>query len=153
MIRRFLLIFKFYQRLRAVAQSRKSRHARTASLRPRAAQLSRVLDLHAHPFLPVRLNPLRRSLSLTFSLPRSRVLQVLPPDIVSIRTDNNFPNLLDDSSDAVSRVPSRKRKKPKGFDGEVAEANVEQMMGMMPLKAIHGASLPRFSRPSILPNA
>ncbi len=53
----------------------------------------------------------------------------------------------------MSRVPSRKRKKPKGFDGEVAEANVEQMMGMMPLKAIHGASLLRFSRPFIPPNA
>ncbi len=128
-------------------------YARTASLRPRAARLSCVLDLHARPLLPVCLSSLRQSLSLTFSVPHSRVMQVLPPDIISIRTDNKFPNLLDDSSDAVSCVSPRKHKKPKGFDGEVAEANVEQMMGLMPLKVIHGASLRRFSRPFIPPSA
>ncbi|KDR68729.1 hypothetical protein GALMADRAFT_256551 [Galerina marginata CBS 339.88] len=67
-----------------------------------------------------------------------RVLSVLPPDVVSIRNTNVFPEIREDSSVSgeVERMHNKKKKKPKGFDGEVTETNIEQKMCMMPMKAI-----------------
>lgn len=48
---------------------------------------------------------------------------------------------MDDSSDEVERVPAKKKKKPKGFDGEVSDNNIEQQLGMMPFKSIYGTSI------------
>ncbi|KAH9487261.1 Histone acetyltransferase ESA1 [Psilocybe cubensis] len=68
-----------------------------------------------------------------------RVLTVLPPDVLSTRTINNFPELIDgvQVSGDVERTQSKKRKIPKGFDGEVSEQNIERMRCLMPYSAIH----------------
>lgn len=71
-------------------------------------------------------------------VPHRRVLQVLPPDIISIKNENNFPNLSDESFGDVERMSLKKRKKSKGFDGEVAETNTEAVLCMMPLNSIPG---------------
>ena len=71
------------------------------------------------------------------------MLSVLPPDIVSITTDNTFPQLGDEISGDVERVSLKRRKKSKGFDGEMNEANVnaEASLCMMPLEDIRSAAL------------
>lgn len=64
---------------------------------------------------------------------------MFPPDIVSVMNKNAFPMLGDDEiSGEVERISLRKRKKSKGFDGEVNEANVsaEASFCMTPLKDI-----------------
>lgn len=68
------------------------------------------------------------------------MLSVLPPEIKSLKTSNNFPNLLDEEmADEVDYVPSKKKKKIKGFDGESPEITPEQSRRMMPLNSIQGA--------------
>ncbi|PPQ69230.1 hypothetical protein CVT25_006947 [Psilocybe cyanescens] len=67
-----------------------------------------------------------------------RVLSVLPPDVLSTKTTNSFPELIEgvQVSGEVERTQSKKRKIPKGFDGEVSEKNIEQTLCMMPFNAI-----------------
>ncbi|KAF9556339.1 acyl-CoA N-acyltransferase [Agrocybe pediades] len=69
-----------------------------------------------------------------------RVLSALPPGITSIKNENEFPEFGPDSyiSGEVERsLDSKKKKKTKGFDGEVLETNIEQTLGHMPMKNIH----------------
>lgn len=65
---------------------------------------------------------------------------MLPPDVLSTKTTNNFPELIEgvQVSGEVERTQSKKRKIPKGFDGEVSEQDIERMRCMMPFKAIQG---------------
>ena len=72
-----------------------------------------------------------------------RVLSVLSPDIVSITNKNMFPGLGDEYSGEVERISLKKRKKSKGFDGEVNDAivNVEASLCMMPLEDVPSAAL------------
>jgi len=72
-----------------------------------------------------------------------RVLSVLSPDIVAITNKNMFPGLNDEYSGEVERISLKKRKKSKGFAGEVNEANVnvEASLCMMPLGDIRSTTL------------
>lgn len=67
-------------------------------------------------------------------------MSVLPPDIVSITNDNEFPLVGEEISGKVERISLKKRKKSKGFDGELSEGSVsaEASLCMMPLKDITG---------------
>lgn len=67
-------------------------------------------------------------------------MSVLPPDIVSITNKNEFPLVEDEISGEVERISLKKRKKSKGFDGELSEGSVsaEASFCMMPLKDIKG---------------
>lgn len=74
-----------------------------------------------------------------------RVLSVLPPDVVSISNENSFPHQLGEKfSGEVERITFKKRKKSKGFEGELIESNVnaEATLCMMPLRDIQGRSYP-----------
>ncbi len=71
------------------------------------------------------------------------MLSVLPPDVVSILNENAFPRQSGEKiSGEVERISFKKRKKSKGFEGELNETNVnaEATLCMMPLKDIQGWS-------------
>ncbi|KAF9527076.1 acyl-CoA N-acyltransferase [Crepidotus variabilis] len=68
-----------------------------------------------------------------------RVLSVLPPDVLSIRNENQFPVVsIDQITGDVERLSFKKSRKTKGFDGEHREASVnpEATLCMMPLRDI-----------------
>lgn len=70
----------------------------------------------------------------------------MPPDIKSMRSIGNLPSLEDDSENMdVERLPTKKAKKIKGFDGEVTETSVEQMARMTPLQSINSVCLSSFT--------
>lgn len=71
---------------------------------------------------------------------------MLPPDVTLIKKENSFPQPGDESDEVsgnVERISLKRRKKSKGFDGEMMEADVspEASFCMMPLKDIPSASL------------
>ena len=67
-------------------------------------------------------------------------MSVLPPDIISITNENNFPRFGEEISGEVERITPKKRKKSKGFDGELGEGDVdaEASLCMTPFKDITG---------------
>jgi len=78
------------------------------------------------------------------------VLSVLPPDVVSTWNENSFPLQSGDKiSGEVERLSLKKRKKSKGFEGELneANANAEATLCMMPLKDIRGWSSHSLNNP------
>jgi hypothetical protein len=112
--------------------------------------LCRILDSEAtwpiglpplFVFLGLNVLPLRMMHSIDLCI--RRVLSVLSPDIVSMWNENSFPRHLGEKiSGEVERISFKKRKKSKGFEGELNEANVnaEATLCMMPLKDIQGWS-------------
>jgi histone acetyltransferase HTATIP/histone acetyltransferase MYST1 len=71
-----------------------------------------------------------------------RVLSVLSPEVLSIRNFASFPDVHNPELGDVEMVAqTRKKKRTKGFEGEVeSETSIEASMCMMPLKSIQGAS-------------
>jgi len=67
-----------------------------------------------------------------------RVLSVLSPEVLSIRNVASFPDVHNPESGEVEMVTqTRKKKRTKGFEGEVeSETSIEASMCMMPLKSI-----------------
>jgi len=67
-----------------------------------------------------------------------RVLSVLSPEVLSIRNIASFPDVHNPESGDVEMVAqTRKKKRTKGFEGEVeSETSIEASMCMMPLKSI-----------------
>jgi hypothetical protein len=82
-------------------------------------------------------------------IPLRRVLSVLSPEVVSVTNEKAFLKLGDDEiSGEVDRISLKKRKKSKGFDGEVNEVsvNAEASLCMMPLKDIQRSFFSLFLR-------
>ena len=79
---------------------------------------------------------------LMFEYYNRRVLSVLSPEVLSIRNVASFPDVHNPESGDVEMVTqTRKKKRTKGFEGEVeSETSIEASMCMMPLKSIPGAS-------------
>ena len=100
------------------------------------------MGLYPNPILQVNvtyLNPLESVLILEYY---RRVLSVLSPEVLSIRNVASFPDVHNPESGEVEMVTqTRKKKRTKGFEGEVeSETSIEASMCMMPLKSIPGAS-------------
>jgi histone acetyltransferase HTATIP/histone acetyltransferase MYST1 len=100
------------------------------------------LGLYPNPILQVdvtSLSPPKSVLILEFY---RRVLSVLSPEVLSIRNVASFPDVHNPESGEVEMATqTRKKKRTKGFEGEVeSETSIEASMCMMPLKSIPGAS-------------
>src|SRR5438105_1559223 len=64
---------------------------------------------------------------------------------MSVKVEKNFPDIKDDVSGQVERVPAKRRRTPnptKGFEGVVSETSIEAQLCMMPIRSIQGMSLP-----------
>ena len=100
------------------------------------------MGLYPNPILQVNVTDLNSLKSVLILEYYRRVLSVLSPDVLSIRNVASFPDVHNPESGDVEMVTqTRKKKRTKGFEGEVeSETSIEASLGMMPLKSIQGAS-------------
>ena len=65
----------------------------------------------------------------------------MPPDIVSIKTRGNFPDLTHPSygGDVEMVNTTKKRKKTKGFEAEASEMSYEASRAMTPMETIRSS--------------